>query len=210
MRDIEFVNQLATKLCHELTGPIGAVNQGLESYEADIAKIVDPSLMLTKTTAKTAQDRVLFFRIAYGVAKSEANISLMSVHNIANNYLSDFDMQLKLDPTEVSKVVFNTYGIKIFLCLIWLCSKVLWKGGEVSLKVSEESGKKKIIISCKSEKISPEMLKLDVLEGRKRTISDTPEAHSYYTRRLLDDIGAELRVDATSEKLEFIVTMIPV
>jgi histidine phosphotransferase ChpT len=209
MRDIEFINQLATKLCHELTGPIGAVNHGLEAYELDSGDITDKNLSLTKTTAKTAQDRLMFFRSAYGVAKSSSDASLASVRDAANGYLADFNMRLKMD-NSVSKILFNGHGIKIFLCLIWLVCKAVKAGSQLELKAVEEGGKKKIILTCISEKIFPDMLKLDILEGRQRIINDTPDAHSYYTKRLVDDIGADLRIEVAPEKLEFVVTIIPV
>ena len=61
---------LASRLCHDLVGPLGAVNNGLEliAEEDDMAK---EALSLAQRSAKRASSRLQFFRYAFGAAGGE-------------------------------------------------------------------------------------------------------------------------------------------
>ena len=211
MRDIEFVQQLAAKLCHELSGPISAVNHGMEVFEGESGEMLDRTIEMTRGSASAALARLMFFRSAYGIAKLESDTPLTSVKTITSNYLEDLGIGLIIESDKKDEILFNNHAIKIFLCLICLGGKVLYQRANMKASaIISADGKKKISLICFGSKISADMLKLEVLEGRKRTITDTAEAHAYYTRRMVDDIGAELKVNVESEKLEFTLTIIPV
>ena len=212
MRDLEFVQQLVTKFCHELSGPIGAVNHGIEAYDdGNGPDMLDRIIEMTRNSSRASLGRLMFFRACYGVYKSSSDVSLASVKVVAANYLEDYGINLIFDSDKKEKILFNNHGIKIFLCLVCLGAKALSQAGSIeAMSFLDSDNKKKISVICRGPKISSDMLKLDILEGRRSDIVDTSESHSYYTKRVLDDIGAELKINYDSEKLEFTVTIISV
>lgn len=67
---------LASRLCHDLISPVGAVNSGIELLTEFGDDPDGESMQLIATSAKTASEKLQFFRIAYGNAGSGANIPL--------------------------------------------------------------------------------------------------------------------------------------
>lgn len=67
---------LASRLCHDLISPVGAVNSGIELLTEFGDDPDGESMQLIATSAKTASEKLQFFRIAYGNVGSGANIPL--------------------------------------------------------------------------------------------------------------------------------------
>ncbi|MSO76029.1 MAG: hypothetical protein EXQ87_03830 [Alphaproteobacteria bacterium] len=64
--DLKIVELLCSRLCHDLIGPIGAINNGLELLSDYDPSMADDVLPLLTTSAKQAWDRLAFFRAALG------------------------------------------------------------------------------------------------------------------------------------------------
>ncbi|MEM8537205.1 MAG: histidine phosphotransferase family protein [Pseudomonadota bacterium] len=93
-------NSLATligsRICHDLISPIGAVNNGLELLEMSGASD-SPELALVAESVASANARIRFFRLAFGVASKdqmtgadEVNTILSGVYTEARTQISAF------------------------------------------------------------------------------------------------------------------------
>ena len=74
--ELRVAELLASRLCHDLISPVGAVNSGIELMTEFGDDPDGESMQLVATSAKTASEKLQFFRIAYGNAGSGANIPL--------------------------------------------------------------------------------------------------------------------------------------
>ncbi len=66
--DLRVTELLAARLCHDLVGPIGAVNNGLELLADDPQQ--SEALGLVGRSARRAASAVQFYRLAYGAGAS--------------------------------------------------------------------------------------------------------------------------------------------
>ena len=66
--DMRVAELLASRLCHDLVGPIGAVNNGLEFLQDDDFGSADDALSLVSKSAAQTADLVQLYRLAYGLA----------------------------------------------------------------------------------------------------------------------------------------------
>lgn len=92
--DMRILELLTSRLCHELSAPIAAINNGMELLSDDDTGI--PSLshsaftqdagMLVADSARRARSRLQFYRFAYGFA-SGATIAGPAPHEIAVGFL---------------------------------------------------------------------------------------------------------------------------
>jgi histidine phosphotransferase ChpT len=57
---------LCARLCHELSGPIAAINNGIELLADEDADFAHVAVELVGDSARQASDRLQFFRFAYG------------------------------------------------------------------------------------------------------------------------------------------------
>lgn len=65
--DARLTEFLCSRLCHELVGPIGAANNGVELIK-ELGDEQEEAFTLLADSAELAAKRLLFYRMAYGVA----------------------------------------------------------------------------------------------------------------------------------------------
>ena len=80
--DLRVLELLTARLCHELSGPIAAINNGVELLaEEDLALAVDrpdpaflqDAVALVGDSARRARSRLQFYRFAYGFSSGSAD-----------------------------------------------------------------------------------------------------------------------------------------
>jgi len=59
---------LCARLCHELSGPLAAINKGIELLADEDADFAQVAVELVGNSARQASDRLQFYRFAYGFA----------------------------------------------------------------------------------------------------------------------------------------------
>ena len=64
--DTKLAEMIATRLCHDLTGPIGAVNNGAEFLDEEGFDMQNEAVQLIVSSAHEAVNRLQFYRQAYG------------------------------------------------------------------------------------------------------------------------------------------------
>ncbi len=74
--ELRVAELLASRLCHDLISPVGAVNSGIELMTEFGDGPDSESMALITSSARTASDKLLFFRIAYGNGGSGTNVAL--------------------------------------------------------------------------------------------------------------------------------------
>ncbi len=85
--DLRLADLVASRLCHDLVGPAGAVAAGLELLEQP--SDMDPEAMdLVRMSASQLNARLNFFRLAFGKAEA-GSVDLQSVEGIMAGYLGD-------------------------------------------------------------------------------------------------------------------------
>ena len=69
MDDVRFASLLCFRLCHDIIGPIGAINNGIEILSGeDDADMRAQTIDLMSYSAGEASNRVQFYRVAFGAS----------------------------------------------------------------------------------------------------------------------------------------------
>src|SRR3546814_20842043 len=66
--DLRILELVCSRLCHDLVGPVGAVNNGIELLEEFDPSMADDVLPLLRNSARQAWRRLDCFRLAFGAA----------------------------------------------------------------------------------------------------------------------------------------------
>ena len=182
---------LASRLCHDLVGPLGAVNNGLEliAEEDDMAK---EALGLAQRSAKRASSRLQFFRYAFGAAGGEPNFGHGEARPIVLNLLGNGD--IAMDWPDAKGVELPAGAGRLLLNLALLASECLPRGGNVKVSLAanrvtmEASGPQaRLPVETKAAmngSVAPAQLTARTVVG-------------YYVMQLASGIGAKL--DMTDE-----------
>jgi histidine phosphotransferase ChpT len=138
--DATVLELMASRICHDLISPVGAVNNGVEFLQEDMGADPGEAVALIAMSAQNAGARLQVFRLAYGTGGRDATIKPEDVHKIFENLLV-IEEKVKQDWNPLT--TFSGYDrpegfSKVLICGLLLAHEALPKGGVIS--VSHDSG----------------------------------------------------------------------
>tara|TARA_R110001592_G_scaffold278460_1_gene545732 strand:- start:507 stop:1169 length:663 start_codon:yes stop_codon:yes gene_type:complete len=133
--DIHLAQLLCSRLCHDLVGPAGAVNAGLEL--AEDGDLDGDALDLVTSSAAEVTRRLAFFRIAFGAAGGKASavgtLSLNEARELAGEMLAGGKAELEWPESSHAPDSLPAGVGKVLLLMILLASECLPRGGAVTV-----------------------------------------------------------------------------
>lgn len=137
--DSSVIELLASRICHDLISPVGAVHNGVEFLE-EMGEAHGDAINLIAHSAQQASARLQVFRFAYGAGGRDPNIKLEDIYNTFNELLQgDNKIVLEWDPHR--SIGFETlpFGIcKIIMGGLILAQECLPKGGTINVLPGQE------------------------------------------------------------------------
>lgn len=199
---------LCTRLCHDLTGPIGAVNNGAEFLEEEDFEMNADALKLMTDSAREAVSRLQFYRQAYGVVKESGDVALGEKKELVAGYLHQ--TRVKLDwpdsHTDASEIGIGAGMAKLCLNAVVLVTTSLIRGGTLSVRL-EKSGSdgKQVRIRGEGETIKADEQVIAALQGTLGHESLTPKTvQAFFTQQLAGSLGIALSLDHSDSYFELI------
>lgn len=121
---------LGTRICHDLISPIGAIGNGLELLSLEGGR--GPELSLVSDSLGSAQARIRFYRIAFGVAGRDQSVPRNDARAILHDLYAGSRMK-------VDWAVADSYlraETKLAFLLILCCEAAMPRGGRVLVERS--------------------------------------------------------------------------
>ncbi len=208
IEELRMAELLCTRLCHDLTGPIGAVNNGAEFLSEEGFNMQNQAVDLIVSSAFSAVSRLQFYRMAYGRVKDHGEASLADKKKMTEDYFAGTKIVLDWpdEYTDAAGVSISLKMVRLIFNLMILASGALLRGGTVSVKIAPgEAGEKRIEVrafgpAVKWEAESSAILNTSVDAQEQMTPKNV---QLYLTRRLGDELGVRLTIDAGTESLAF-------
>jgi histidine phosphotransferase ChpT len=139
--DFDLVALICSRLCHDLAGSIGAVNNGIEllAEEADAAMRDEATGLIAQSGADAAR-RLAFFRLALGAAGNlDEPMALTEFVRVARDYFAGGKVAASL-PGEAVGILPKPLG-KALLLLLSLAAQALVRGGTLGLtRLADNAG----------------------------------------------------------------------
>ncbi len=200
--DLEFAALIASKICHDVVGPVGAIYNGLEILaEDDDASSRTDALAVIQSVTQQASARLQFARFAFGAAGSAgAQIELDTARQISIGLFGDGKLKLHWNaaPGTLPK-----NQVKLLLNLIACATSALPRGGDVTVDVeTAPSLTFKLLCSGRNAR-SPQYLG-EFIAGSAAIEVDALSIQAYYTRRLADETKMQLSVEPIGEDIALI------
>jgi len=122
--DLRVLELLSARLCHELSGPIAAINNGVELLAEEDPRLgsspnpafLHDALALVSESARRARFRLQFYRFAYGFSSGSA-IAGPAPHEIATGFLTaaniigDYAERIRMLPPDWQKLACNLLSV---------------------------------------------------------------------------------------------------
>ena len=163
--EVDLAALLCSRLCHDLLSPVGAMNNGLEL----LADEHDPEMKrrcmdLLAESAKSAADKLKFFRLAFGAAggfgsevdPAEAKAVIEPLVTSSGRTTLDWAVPAGLMPKR---------AIKILLNLVLLANDALVRGGTLFVGAENRDGEQEIVIRANGPKIVMDAAIRETLTG---------------------------------------------
>lgn len=144
------VELLASRICHDLVSPVGAINNGVEFMEemGDDPEQRKEALNLIAHSASQASAKLMAFRIAYGAGGRDSNTKPEDVQKAFSQLIAgDGKISQTWDPygnLGPAKPLPFAY-CKMLMCGMMLAMECLVKGGYISVRPGE--GNQTLIIA---------------------------------------------------------------
>lgn len=200
MIELHLAELLASRLCHDLVSPVGAVNSGIELLTEFGDDPDGESMGLISSSARTASDKLQFFRIAYGNAGSGANVPLAEGLRLVEPVCPNQRTSVAIDDSSGGAMP-GPGAVKLLLNLALLAGECLPKGGELSVRVGPDLAAE---IAATGEGARIAEGERAALEGDLAGVELDPRtAHAYFTNRVAArmDVAMDLAAQADAVRI---------
>lgn len=208
--DLRIAELLASRLCHDLVSPVGAVNNGLELLEEEPDEdTVADAASLASGSAKQASAMLQFYRLAYGYAGYRIESDGGMLHRLAADYLRSQKTDLLWANPALDAALPEGTG-KLLLNVIALGLETLPRGGTIEvlrlsaadgLEVMAEGPRAGFRQECRDALTAEQPDEIEALTPR--------SVQAYLTALLARRLGGGLAVSAGSEGAERISFAVP-
>ena len=214
--NLQMAELLCTRLCHDLTGPIGAVNNGAEFLSEEGFSLQNQAVDLIVSSAFSAVTRLQFYRMAYGNVKNHGEANLAEKQKIAADFFVDSKITLDWPEahTDAAGVSVSLKMARLIYNLLIIASGALVRGGEISVRITTDAESRKIItVSAKAPakeggtniKWHADVEKI-LLDPSSDSGLAARNVQLHLTRCYVEDLHATIEIESSADELVLRVT----
>lgn len=199
---LDLSSLLASRVCHDIISPVGALANGLEVLEEDQGEEMREFAMeLINKSAKSATAKLKFCRLAFGASGSAgASIDTGEAQEVVGLYMAGE----KADMTwEGIRSLAPKNRVKLLLNMVLIALGAIPRGGNLGISIHGEGDDATFTIHCVGPKARVPADFVDMLNG---VVEEAVSAHSvqpYYTILLAQECGLNLVAKAEGEDVIF-------
>ncbi len=182
---------IGSRICHDLISPIGAIGNGVELMMMD-RSAASPELALIAESVESANARIRFFRVAFGLAGSDQRIARSEVTGI----LTTMSRGGRLKYDWLSSNDLDRRDVKLVFLMLQCLETALPYGG--SVRVVQSGDDWQITAEASRMRLEPRFWGMFAQEYGGTTLSDTegkpvPASHVQFAL-CLDELRGRERV----------------
>lgn len=145
--DTTVLELLASRICHDLISPVGAVNNGVEFLQEMGADAGDEAIELIAYSAGQATAKLQAFRLAYGAGGRDMNIKPEDVHKTFGELIgNEGRVSQEWDPfAPIGHDEIPTGFCKVLMGALILALESMPKGGVIRVMPGDTAGETLVI-----------------------------------------------------------------
>lgn len=194
--DTKLAEMIATRLCHDLTGPIGAVNNGAEFLDEEGFDMQNEAVQLIVNSAHEAVNRLQFYRQAYGRVGESGEASLSEKKKITMDFFSTGKVKVDWPDshTDASGVSISQKMSRLLLNTIIIVGASAIRGGTLSVRVVQTAeGEKQLDVSIVGETIKVDPDTLAILHQNAGNVVLTPKtSQPFLAAKLAEELQVKI------------------
>ena len=201
---LELSQYLTTKICHDLSGSLGALGSVVEFLSSDNQDLRAKALDLLSASSAQSINRLIFYRQAYGISRNVGESNLEDLKHSCVKYLESTKIKLSFHEKyfRLPGVFISADVGKLIMCLIHHASSNLIHGGEIEVKVIEDDHSKKslIKIAAHGQNIKIDDEKNLILRGQlPYHLLSTKNVTAFFTYHLAKFLNISISISTTGD-----------
>lgn len=138
---------LASRVCHDIISPVGAIINGLEVLDEDSGEEMRSFAMdLIKKSARQASAKLQFARLAFGAAGSAgAEIDLGDAEQVTRGFMAGEKASIEWHAV---RVLMPKNKVKLLLNLVLIATHAIPRGGVIRVEVTGEAARPTFRLTC--------------------------------------------------------------
>lgn len=199
--DPRILELIASRICHDLVSPVGAISNGVELIEDMGDGAEKEALNLISSSATQAAIRLKCFRLAYGAAGTDKNVGLRDVRDtflpwisagrVTAEFAQGLELRYSMPPRGFLKCVLN------LLILAEECGK-----GDAKILIEDAGDGLKVTVTGRQTGFRDGAE--SALDGKTPVEDlDARAVHAYITGRFAQHFGFALTRKAVEGGIEF-------
>jgi len=207
MLDLHVVQLLNSRLCHDLVGPVGAVNNGLELAADGGPEGFDVEAMdLVKSSAQQVTERLMFFRVAFGLAAGSVKTLQEAKKLLGKGVVGEKNTLIWPDEEIEGAWLYGDQALKLFLNMVHLAGECLPRGGDIEIFIEPDTGgnadRVNFTITAAGQGARIEESVLAAMMGQVEEDDLSPRSsQGYLLRRIAESCNGSLSVDYPQEDM---------
>jgi histidine phosphotransferase ChpT len=203
LTDIKMAEMLCTRLCHDITGPVGAIANGAEFLTEGDPSMQEQAIELVANSAEEAVSRLQFYRMAYGRVGQGGEVSLADCKELIRNFFGNGKTSLEWVDSSLDAVSRQT--ARLLYNLVVLASGVLIRGGVVSIRIEPKADKVAVQISASGRTLRWDE-KIQRALRHEVTVDDLEPTtvQAYFTGFLAKEAQVKLEISQGMEVFEIV------
>jgi histidine phosphotransferase ChpT len=204
--DLELAALISSKICHDLIGPVGNINNGLEILdEEEDAQSRNYALDVIRNVTETASARLQFARFAFGATDSAgARIDLATAESLSRGLIGNGKHKLVWRGL---KGQIAKDKAKLLLNMVALAPTAVPRGGEIDVAIAGSLASPSFSLRCRGTNARPPQYLAEFLGGPAPQINALT-IQAYYTLRLA--ASARMRLEIARDGADVLLRARPV
>jgi histidine phosphotransferase ChpT len=200
--DLELAALISSKICHDLIGPVGNINNGLEILDDE----EDPqsrsyALDVIRNVTETASARLQFARFAYGATDAAgAKIDLATCEELSRGLIGNGKHKLIWHGL---KGQIAKDKAKLLLNLVAAAPTAIPRGGEIEVEIAGSLAQPGFEIRCQGPSARPPQYLGDFVNGPAPVVN-AMNIQAYYTVRLA--MASRMRLAVIKDGADVVLT----
>jgi histidine phosphotransferase ChpT len=203
--DLELAALISSKICHDVIGPVSAINNGLEILdEEEDVQSKNYAMDVIRNVTETASARLQFARFAFGAAGSAGSqIDLGNAESLCRGLLGKGKHKLVWRGPSGAMVKDK---VKLLLNLIAVAPTAIPRGGEIDVSITGTLEAPSFTVRCRGVGARPPQYLGDFVNGPAPPI-DAMSIQAYYTLRLA--ASSRMRLGVVKDGADMVLSAKP-
>ncbi len=186
-RSFLLASMLCTKLCHDITGPVGAINNGVEFMAEETGAIPDEIMDLVASSALEAVARLQFYRRAYGRIIRDNAASITEQYELTKQFFaaSKVNVDWPDSHTDMSGIDINQQMAQLLLNMVIVVQGTIMREGVLKVRIEKDATTGiSFMLESSGGKIKENIEISEILKGDESAEIDPKTAQAYLTVEL--------------------------